>query len=260
MGDQARCSWLRFIMRIARALNDPRMYERACLAQAPEIGGAECAGIARAWLAAGERATADEWFERIPAADRLMAQRREELLAEMRAETGRHFDPQAYAWRRIRTVRSTEALRSLLGLIDVKRRDEAVALVADRIRHDVSFSAGDASILLECGRHADAAEYVVRRRPLVNGDDWERLRPLAEDFEAADELVAAAVIYRALIDSILQRAQSSIYHHAARYHRRLESLSTNIVNWGDVPPQDEYAAQLRERHARKHAFWRLIGD
>jgi len=82
--------------------------------------------------------------------------------------------------------------------------------------------------------------------------------PLARKFEDKKLDVAATVIYRALMESILSRAVSKIYPHAARYWRHLEKLSSVIGEWGDVVPHDEYVALLRTQHRLKSSFWKLV--
>ena len=62
-----------------------------------------------------------------------------------------------------------------------------------------------------------AARLVVERRAQWDGRHYEILAPAAEALESRQPL-AATILYRALIDSILARGQSPAYPHAARYH------------------------------------------
>lgn len=46
----------------------------------------------------------------------------------------------------------------------------------------------------------------------------------------------ASVVYRALLESILARAQTRYYHHGVRYLKKLHMLSAAIEDWRGIPP------------------------
>ncbi len=79
--------------------------------------------------------------------------------------------------------------------------------------------------------------------------------PIAEKFEKADQFLAAIVINRALIDSILERALSKYYHHAMRYLKRLDKLSLKVTDWGTIIQQESYLGDLARKHKLKRTFW-----
>lgn len=86
-------------------------------------------------------------------------------------------------------------------------------------------------------------------------DRYDSVLPLAEDLERQGSLLVAMVLYRPLLDSILRQGQSTIYHHAVRYLRKLDSLTGGVDAWGDVQPHDAYKDGLRQSHGRKFSFW-----
>jgi hypothetical protein len=53
------------------------------------------------------------------------------------------------------------------------------------------------------------------------------LAPAAEALEDVEPRAASVLLYRALIDDILQRARSPAYGHAARYLARLDALAAS---------------------------------
>lgn len=113
----------------------------------------------------------------------------------------------------------------------------------------------DAQFLVDVGRLQDCAQYLLACRDQLNDDQYYSLVPLAEAMEQKDEALVATVVYRALLESILARAQSRYYHHGARYLGRLEALSAKIAAWQGIAAHEDYAAHLRQIHARKSAFW-----
>ena len=78
-----------------------------------------------------------------------------------------------------------------------------------------------------------------------------KLAPAAEALESAQPL-AATILYRALIGSILERAQSPAYTHAARYYVELESLAAREDPDWPVERPETRLTELRGRHGRKH--------
>jgi hypothetical protein len=71
-----------------------------------------------------------------------------------------------------------------------------------------------------------AARLVVDRRAEWEGRHYEVLLAAAETLEP-DHPVAATILYRALLDDILNRARSPAYGHAARYLEKLDALAAH---------------------------------
>jgi len=63
-----------------------------------------------------------------------------------------------------------------------------------------------------------------------------------------------------MIDSVLERAASTSYPHAARDLAACEAMSAQ-VDWTahGLTPHADYLAGLRSRHGRKASFWSLVG-
>jgi hypothetical protein len=95
----------------------------------------------------------------------------------------------------------------------------------------------------------------VARAELIDGEYYHGLLPLAEALLQSGRPLAATVVYRALLDSILERARSKIYGHGASYLRKLGSIAGKITAWRGLPDHPAYLAALRSKHARKSAFW-----
>jgi len=67
--------------------------------------------------------------------------------------------------------------------------------------------------------------------------------------------LAATMVYRALLESILARAVSKYYTHGVRYLRKLDQLAAKVEDWRGHPNHAAYMAQLKEDHGRKRSFW-----
>jgi len=73
--------------------------------------------------------------------------------------------------------------------------------------------------------------------------------------ESADRPLAASVVYRSLMTSILERKFYKAYGHAARYLRKLDKLSDGINEWRECPDHEGFKRELLQVHGRKTSFW-----
>lgn len=103
-----------------------------------------------------------------------------------------------------------------------------------------------------------AAKLVLDHRDVWEGRHYGALAPAAEALEEKYP-AAATVLYRALIDDILNRARSPAYGHAARYLARLGVLAQEVERTPDLD-HVAYRAKLKLAHGRKVAFWSLVGS
>ena len=92
-----------------------------------------------------------------------------------------------------------------------------------------------------------------------DGGRYEVLVPAAEALEASEPL-AAARLYRLLVDDILERGRSAAYGHGARHLATLEALAPRLDPGALAPDHAEYRAALRKTHGRKAAFWSQVRD
>lgn len=102
-----------------------------------------------------------------------------------------------------------------------------------------------------------AAKLVVDRRAEWDGRHYEPLLAAAETLEP-DHPAAATILYRALLDDILDRARSPAYGHGARYLEKLEALAPDADAVSMSNPHQAYRAALSKKHGRKTGFWSLV--
>jgi hypothetical protein len=81
---------------------------------------------------------------------------------------------------------------------------------------------------------------------------------MAEALLAKNCFRGASVLYRALLNSILERANSVAYGHAARYWWKLKEISTSCETLDPLVPQGEYEATVRAKNPRKVGFWAQV--
>ena len=89
---------------------------------------------------------------------------------------------------------------------------------------------------------------------------YAQLLRLAKGLEQAEQFLPAILCNRALCEQILEEARSKAYGHASRYVAKLDAMNRKLDGYGDFPDHVVYMAGLRERHGRKHAFWRRVKE
>ena len=113
------------------------------------------------------------------------------------------------------------------------------------------------AFFIEWPRLDRAAKLVLDKRTQWDGRHYGVLAEAAASLEA-DHLVAATVLYRALLNDILVRAKSPAYGHGARYLANLSGLAEKISDAQGVENHATYLAALQKSHGRKYGFWTLV--
>ena len=102
-----------------------------------------------------------------------------------------------------------------------------------------------------------ASRLVFERLEDIDGADDEMLAPAA-DALSADHPLAATMVLRAMIESILSRGWSKYYKRAARCMLDCAGLSSRITDYGVHESHEAFEARLRRDHGRKESFWSLL--
>lgn len=183
------------------------------------------------------------------------AERRARLEIDVLEAMGERSEARALRRKSFETTLDAEILRDHLAhLPDFEDVDALDAAFAHALASPLSYAA--LRFLVAWPRLHLAGSLVVERRAQWDGRRYEILAQAAEALDSAHPL-AATILYRALIDSILARGQSLAYPHAARYYSKLDSLAAREdPNW-PIEPAQTYRAGLKSRHGRKHGFWGL---
>ena len=169
---------------------------------------------------------------------------------------GRRDEAQALRWDRFARTLDPQTLRDYVAKLpdfeDEEALERAFAVAAER--KDPHFGL---YFLVGWPNLDRAARLVLARRTEWSGRNWEVLAPAA-DALAADHPLAASLLYRVLIDDILERARSNAYGHAARDLAKLEALAAEVEPGSLEPDHAAYVAGLRKAHGRKYGFWQLV--
>lgn len=98
-----------------------------------------------------------------------------------------------------------------------------------------------------------AAELAVKRSAEIDGRHYDLLNHAIDRLEGK-HAVAATILLRAKIDSVLARASSTQYAWAVRDLERCAALARSVDATGTLTNHAAYLANIRTKHARKSSF------
>lgn len=237
------------------ALRDPDLKVRTVLSYSPEPNELQKESFVRAYLEAGRPADALHWLD---GSWNRNEGSRQSLLAEALERLGR-FDQSVPIRRQMfeRTLSPIDFGRWLEHL-PASEHAAARARACELSRlHDDPVAA--ATMLLELGDPPGAESVLLAAPELVDGRDYYRLPALATSLGAHACNRGETVLYRALLEDILDRAYARAYGHAAGYWRRLCEIADSGVALAPLQSHADFAAEVRRRHGRKVAFWSRVG-
>ncbi len=251
-----RQHWIFALADLATQLKDPFLLESVRSFQYPEeLPDTAIIEIARLCLSCGQIDEALTWVERIPVEQGFLANERDELLSSIyRKQKSKDKLAETY-WRSFRRSRGIRDFERLIKAIGEDKRASVLKTAAAEILSRRVFKIEDVRFLIDAGCLDEAERYVVDRAKAVKGDFYPSLSEISRDFVKFDKLVAAIVLYRAMLDAVLVRAKSINYHNGVNYLKKLDSLAPKVKDWMGIETHARYCALLRQRHKLKSSFW-----
>lgn len=222
-------------------------------------------GIAAQLLQAGRASEALDWVRkprqrRFDDADGDVSPVRVSLEARILEALDNKPAAQALRWRCFEAVLSADILREYLKHLpdfeDMEAEERAHALALEKAEPEAALL-----FFLDWPRLDLAAKLIETHPHGWNGGDWHNLPKVAKLLEHEYPL-AATVLYRALLDDILDRARSKAYSHGAKYLAKLTLLATaaDPSRPSGVVDHATYLARLKKNHPRKSGFWSRVTE
>jgi uncharacterized Zn finger protein len=89
------------------------------------------------------------------------------------------------------------------------------------------------------------------------------VRVIAREPDAAEAMEekfpeAATLLYRRMVESVLERGSSKQYRYAARDLQSCARLAPRLPVPGSIESHAIFVARLQKAHGRKYGFWGLI--
>ena len=102
-----------------------------------------------------------------------------------------------------------------------------------------------------------AAKFVVEKNGQWDGRNFAVLTKAAENL-MSDYPLAATILLRSLVTTILERSISPAYEQAAAWYYKLSDLALRLEDPLPIPTHGTYILDLEKKHGRKFGFWGLL--
>lgn len=241
---------------LSEALRDPDLHVNAVLRHSSVPNALQKAEFVRAYLECDRPGDALKWLDGNWAH---LEDSRLRLLADTYARQQRFDECAGIRQRLFDTTGTAEDFRAWRALLGPELQPEAEACARRRADRD-----GDpvtaARLLLEIGDAQAAESVLVARADQIDGKDYPRLVPLAEEMKERGRPLGATACYRALLSAILARAYMRAYGHGANYLSELRTLARAVSTFESMESHASFEASIRSKHGRKVSFWKHVED
>ncbi|MBU4318201.1 MAG: hypothetical protein KKF30_13135 [Proteobacteria bacterium] len=246
---------LRSIESLARQIKDAELFEKTRIASWGKLSTAALIDIARVYLESGDVETAHSWLKKIPEGETFQAYERDQLLLEIYQKQGNTEKLSDLLCQKFRSHHSADTLQALLDVIGNDRRDAVVAGEVAQILESSALRESDAEFLIAIGEMDEAEAYILKRADQLDGNHYGSLLSLAEEMESENRHLAASLMYRSLLVSILERGYTKAYPHGIRYLKKLDKLAATVPDWKEFNHHEAFKEQIIQSHVRKRSFW-----
>jgi hypothetical protein len=240
---------------LARQIKDPELFEKTRITSQEKLSTGSLVDIAQVYFDSGDVEKAHSWLKKIPEGETFQADKRDQLLQKIYRKQGHTGKLTDLLYREFRSYHSIDTLQALLDVIGTDRRDDVIAEEVVYILATDALKESDAAFLISIGKIDEAEEYLLKRADQLDGDYYGSLLFLAEAMESKKRYLAASLIYRSLLISILKRGYTKAYPHGIRYLKKLDKLAAIISDWKNFSHHDTFIEQTIQAHGRKRSFW-----
>ncbi|MFK7943270.1 MAG: DUF6880 family protein [Paracoccaceae bacterium] len=204
-----------------------------------------------------------EWVRRCSNGSRSEGENPRQIMLEAKILMHLSRQPEAsdLLWQGFAATLSPDLLRMHLKALpdfeDIEAEERGMQVVLDHPNRMAALS-----FFMAWPKLDHAAAVITADPDQWDGGDWYILPGMADTLKH-DHPVAATILYRKLLDSILSRARSKAYGHAARYLATLGNIApsaeANPDRPGSLCSHETYLSELKTNHARKSGFWSKVG-
>lgn len=106
----------------------------------------------------------------------------------------------------------------------------------------------------------DAHDKLIEMADVLDGQQYATLPVMAKALLAQHCYRGTTVVYRALLNNILQRANSVAYGHVARYWCKRNEIAALCDTRSPLLSGLAYKEAVRMKNMRKLAFWESVND
>jgi len=253
--EKSKNSYTRMIESIESQQQEAQLFADALQGKEVVLPTHRMLEVARVLLERDDIESAHAWIKRIPASDSYPEYKTEKILKEIYTRQGDRKSLFTLHYKNFELHRSLDGLQDVLSVIGQDKRDDFLATELITIFHNPSFIDSDAQFLAEVNMINELEAYVLEKADTVDGRDYYTLPEIAEFLGEHACYLASSLLYRSLLDSMMERAYAKSYHHGVDYLRAMDAFAPLIKDWKTFPTHTAYKANLIQANKRKSSFW-----
>jgi hypothetical protein len=175
---------------------------------------------------------------------------------ECLAQLGRDEELKQHLWSRFEEALDDDALRKYLKMLpdfdDIEAEERALIYAEQFPRISTA-----ARFLVDWPDLDRAARLIYAQADQLDGDQYYWMSAAADKLYGKHPM-AAVLLWRALVSDTLAGAKSKRYRYAAKHLASCAQAEAAITDHKGQKNHEEFVAQLRQQHGRKHGFWGLV--
>lgn len=212
--------------------------------------------VARRLMDKAQHREALGWLDRETEEDSRFYKQNDDLRIEAYEAVGDRDKAQALRWNVFRERLSLPHWKAYQRHLSDYEAIDAEEQALDHIRNFPNRSVA-LSTLLEWPALDEAARLVRYHTAELDGRDYGTLRPAAERLSESYPN-EATLLYRLLVEAVLERALSRYYAYAAKDLAACRLLAPMLTEADGMETHEAFMIRLKATHKRKLGFWSLI--
>lgn len=120
--------------------------------------------------------------------------------------------------------------------------------------HDCAQPLRALSFFYEAQFFDECSKLIRNRHQQISGENYYTLRPIVNVLKETDPL-SATLLYRRLVEPVLERAKSKYYDFAVKDLLSCQKLSEKIDDWGLFESHIDYFNRIFVAHKNKYSLW-----
>lgn len=247
--------WLGLIESLARQIGDAKLFEKTRIASWGDVSDSAYLDIARVYLENDDIESAYSSLKKISEIENFRAHERDQLLIDIYRKQGNKEKLIELLYKDFRSSHSETSLEKLLEVLGEDNRNDVISKEIPLIQQNPKIKYSDVRFLISIGKIDEAEEYILDRVDQIDGDLYELLIPFASVMADNKRYLAAILLYRSLLVSILERGYTKAYSYGVDYLKKLDKLSREIPDWEGFNTHENFKNELYQQHGKKRSFW-----
>jgi hypothetical protein len=253
--EREKRSYARMLASLRNQQKEANLFAAALQGKPVELPTSKMLAVARVFLERQDAESAHAWIKRIPANDYSNGYEIEKILKEIYAMQGDRESLIALHYKNLKSYRTLDTFQELLLVMGQENREEVLANEVTAICQNPSFNDHDAQFLADVGMMDELEAYVFARVDTLDGGSYYALLEIAQKLGEQKRYLAASILYRSLLDSMMERAYAKSYHHGVDYLKAMDTFAPLIKDWKTFPTHNAYKVNLLLENKRKTSFW-----